>query len=233
MGGTSQKTVKDLTANGGSPLKKAGRKVLVGQKLLYSPRSKLPNMNKVYVVGTKFGIILLRTERQNNKDDAFTHTAIQMIEDDDTGVASRLNLIKICSRRQSQLIDKAILQSTSYHSQWFVSIVEAEEKNTNDYRREHAEKFITFLNAIDWKYPQQFAFTADETKVYNGKIAGSLDMYLLNNDIAFLLKQYVFEDLGNLLEDADAIKDTFGPNCTKDQARDYLKEIWIKLSNDA
>ncbi|MFN9981306.1 MAG: hypothetical protein ACK53Y_15380, partial [bacterium] len=72
------------------------------------------------------GLILMRTQRQANSDDAFTHTANLMIEDPSTGVAERLNIIKICSRRQSQMIDKAILQSTAYHSQWYVTLVDEE-----------------------------------------------------------------------------------------------------------
>ncbi len=91
-----------------SPMKKKGRKAFDAQKLQFSPRMKTPNTNKVFVVGAKMGLILMRTQRQNNDDDAFTHTANLMIEDPETGTASRLNIIKICNRRQSSMIDKAI-----------------------------------------------------------------------------------------------------------------------------
>ncbi len=74
---------------------KKGRKSLSGQKLCFSPRTKVPNTNKVFVVGVSLGLILIRTERQNNKDDAFTNNAVKMIEDEDSGVASKLNIIKI------------------------------------------------------------------------------------------------------------------------------------------
>jgi hypothetical protein len=217
---------KPTGIDNGSPLKKNGRKVLVGQKLPFSPRTKIPNINKVFVVGTKLGLILIRTERQTSKDDAFTNNAIKMIEDEDSGVASRLNIIKICSRRQSQLIDKPVLQSSAYHSQWFVSIT-GEENNTTEFRREHVDNFIQFLNDTEWKYPQTFTFTADETKISNEKIIGTLDMYLLNSDIAAILKQYVYDDLGDFLEDQDGIDAVFGPKCTVDQARNYLKDAWI------
>jgi len=53
-----------------------------------------------------------------------------LIEDETTGVASKLNIIKICSRRQSKLIDQALMQTSYYPSRWFVSIV-PEEKNTH------------------------------------------------------------------------------------------------------
>jgi hypothetical protein len=59
--------------------------------------TKVPNTNKVFVVGTLLGLILIHTERQNSKDDAFTNNAIKMIEDEESGVATKLN-IKICSR---------------------------------------------------------------------------------------------------------------------------------------
>jgi len=65
---------------------KKGRKTLSGQKLCFSPRTKVPNTNKVFVVGVSLGLILIRTERQNNKDDAFTNNAVKMIEDEDSFV---------------------------------------------------------------------------------------------------------------------------------------------------
>ncbi len=52
-------------------------------------------------------------------------------------------------------------------------------------------------------------------------------MYLLNCDIAAILKQYVFEELDDFLEDKDAIISTFGAKCTKDQAKEYVKNTWI------
>jgi hypothetical protein len=220
---------KDTTvASAASPKTKAGRKSIGGQKLCFSPRSKVPNVNKVFVVGTQLGIILIRTERQNNKDDAFTNNAIKMIEDEETGIATKLNIIKICSRRQSQLIDKAVLQSTGWHSQWFVSIVE-EDKNTSEVRREHTDKFIQFLNEIEWKYPQIFNFSGCETKLNGNKIIGTWDMYLMSSDITSILKHYVFDDLGHFLEDDEAIHSVFGSKCTKDQARDYVKNAWIRI----
>ncbi len=86
------------------------------------------------------------------------------MEDEETGVAKRLNIIKICSRHCSQHIDKAIIQTTSYPATWFVSIVD-EDKNTPEYRLEHVSQFIKFLNETDWKFPQQFQLIADETKM--------------------------------------------------------------------
>ena len=221
---------KETTAVGtSSPIQKKGRKTIGGQKLCFSPRTKVPNTNKVFVVGTLLGLILIRTEKQNNKDDAFTNNAIKMIEDEDSGVASRLNIIKICSRRQSQLIDKAVQQTTGWHSQWFVSIVD-ESQNTSDARRDHAEKLVQFLNEIDWKYPQNFTFSGDETKTVDNKIIGTWDMYLLNCDIVAILKQYVFEDMKDFLNDTDAIHSIFGSKCTKDQANEYVKHTWVNIA---
>jgi len=42
--------------------------------------------------------------------------AIKLVEDETTGVASKLNIIKICSRRQSKLIDQALMQTSNYPS---------------------------------------------------------------------------------------------------------------------
>jgi hypothetical protein len=213
-------------ASPGSPMQKKGRKAIGGQKLCFSPRTKVPNINKVFVVGTSLGVILIRTERQNNKYDEFNNNTIKMIEDEESGVASRLNIIKICSRCQSQLIDEAVQQTTGWHSQWFVAIVE-ENNNTSEVRRDHADKFIQFLNETDRTYPQIFTFSGDETKINRNKIIGTWDMYLLNCDIAAILKQYVFEDLGHFLEVNDAITSVFGSKCTIDQAQDYVKNAWL------
>ncbi len=169
-----------------SPVKKK-RKNISGGNLPFSPRTRQPNVNKVFVTGTKLGLILIRTERQNNKDDAFTNNAIKLLEDENSEDASRLKIIKICSRRQSQQIDKAIMQTSAYPSIWFVSIIE-ETTNTAEYRREHTEAIIKFLNEIQWKYPQTFMFSGDETKLVNGTITGTWDMYLLNRDITSVIK---------------------------------------------
>ena len=80
-----------------TPIKKPGRKP-IGKELQYSPRERVIRVNKVFVVGTQFGIVLLRTEKPNSKDDAYTNDVIKMIEDEASGVASKLQIIKICSR---------------------------------------------------------------------------------------------------------------------------------------
>jgi hypothetical protein len=220
--GNNSKTAVISTS---SPIQKTGRKQIQGQKLTYSPHTKVPNTNKVFVVGTLLGLILIRTERLNSKDDAFTNNAIKMIEDEETDVAKKLNIIMICSRQQSQLIDKAVQQTNGWHSQWFVAIVE-EYNNTSEVRHDHADKFIQFLNEIDWKYPQIFTFSGDKTKTIGNKIVGTWDTYLMNFDIAAILKDYVFEDLRHFLEDNDAIASVYGPKCTKEQAKDCLKYAW-------
>jgi hypothetical protein len=214
-----------------TPIKKPGRKP-IGKELQYSPRERVIRVNKVFVVGTQFGIVLLRTEKPNSKDDAYTNDVIKMIEDETSGVASKLQIIKICSRRESQEMDKAILQTSVYPSQWFVSIME-EEENTEENRKEHADKIVKFLNEVPWKYPQIFTWAGDETKLKGEKIIGTLDQYLLNQDIATILKTYVFEDFESFLDDQEAIHQVFGENATKNQARNALVDGWIKNGNHA
>jgi hypothetical protein len=86
---------------------------------------------------------------------------------------------------------------------------------------------IKFLNDTKWKYHQSFTFGGDETKMDDGKIVGTWDMYCLNIDIASVLKQFIFEDLGNFLEDEEALSAVFGPKCTSKQASTYLKDYWL------
>ncbi len=69
-----------------SPMKKTGRKPM-RIELQYSPRERITRVNKVFVVGTWFGIMLLQTEKQNSKDDAFTNDVIKMVEDETSEVA--------------------------------------------------------------------------------------------------------------------------------------------------
>ena len=66
-------------------------------------------------------------------------------------------------------------------------------------------------------------------KLKGNKIIGTWDMYLMSSDITSILKHYVFDDLGNFLEDDEAIHSVFGSKCTKDQARDYVKNAWISI----
>ncbi len=84
--GTSNQSNKQTLAQDvvqtGSPMSKKGRKVLSIDKLPFSPRVKPPQINKVFVVGAPLGVILIRTERQNGKDDAFTNNAQKILEDE-------------------------------------------------------------------------------------------------------------------------------------------------------
>ena len=224
---TNSSNDKESPFKAPSSINKKGRKPIDGQKLQFSPRVRTPNTNKVYVVGATMGLILMKTQRQTNNDDAFTHTANLMIEDPDTGAAARLNIIKIFSRCQSQMIDKAILQSTAYHSQWYVTLVD-EELNTYKFCKDHAENFIKFLNDTKWKFAQTFTFAGDEPRKENGIIAGTWDMYCLNSDIATILKNYMYDDMGDFMEDTNAVANVFGPGCTSKDAGVYLKDFWIE-----
>jgi hypothetical protein len=220
-----QNSPKPSVSKGGSPISKKGRLVITPHKLPFSNKNQQTKIHKVFVRGAPLGIILIRTEKQNLSDDAFTYNAQKILQDVTTGAASRLNIIKICPRRVSQLIDKAILQKSNYPSQWFVSITN-EEKNTPEYRLEHVTEFMKFLNETEFLYPQEFRLQADETKMENGQIAGSLDMFLLTEDIATIVKEYVHKQLETFLEDEDAIKACFGPKCTPEMAEEYVKQAY-------
>ena len=220
---TSSPAKATTSTSTSSPAK--GRKKLA-KHVPYSPRTNIPNINKVFVVGAPFGIVLIRTERQNSKDDAFTNDAVKMIEDQGSDVATKLGVIKICSRRESSEGNLPILQTSMFHSRWFVFIVE-EDKNDADNRRIIADRFIKFLNEIQWKWPQQFVFTEDQTKLSNTKIGGKLDMYLLDVDIAVILKQYIFEDFASFLEDESGIIGVFSKKCSEKEASDRLKNTWL------
>jgi hypothetical protein len=49
----------------------------------------------------------------------------------------------------------------------------------------------------------------------------------MNVDIATLLKQFFYDNMGHLLEDKEALNAVFGGNCTEKQASEYLKDLWI------
>ncbi len=56
--------------------------------------------------------------------------AIKLIEDETTGVASKLNIIKICSRPQSKLIDQALMQTSINMSQKSVTAFRLNKRST-------------------------------------------------------------------------------------------------------
>jgi hypothetical protein len=127
-------------------------------------------------------------------------------------------------------MDKAIMQTANYASQWFISIVEDTE-NTETVRRKHVDKFIDFLNNITWKYPQRFAFQGDETKHVNGSITGTWDMYLLNMDITSILKHYLYDDVGYFLEDKEAVTAVFAKSISANEVRECLAFHWLNAQN--
>lgn len=221
------KNDKQVAVTTPSPMKKNGRKQITGAKLAFSPRTRLPQQNKVYVVGVQLGLVLIRTEKENSTDDAFTNDVNKRIEDSSSGVAQQLKIYKICSRRQSKEVPKPIIQTSSYHSQWFVSIID-ESLNTPEERRSHVDTFISYLNETNWKFPQRFAFSGDETKTSDEKITGTWDMYLMNSDIVTILKTFFFDDFGDFLEDREAIDSVYGPMCSNEETKDRIKDEWIK-----
>ena len=82
------------------------------------------------------------------------------------------------------------------------------------------------MNEVPWKYPQIFNWAGD-------KIIGTLDEYLLNKDIATILKTYVFEHFESFLDDEEAIHQVFGGKPTKHHAQNWLVDGWIKSGNYA
>jgi len=68
MGKTPTTSTKDIPNGANSPQRK---KIVIGQKLPFSPRTKVPTVNKVFVLGTQLGIILLRTQRQSNSNENY------------------------------------------------------------------------------------------------------------------------------------------------------------------
>lgn len=93
------------------------------------------------------------------------------------------------------------------------------KKNTRKFYVQHAKKFIKFLNGIHWKYSQYLIFQSDETKLLNGKITSSLDMFLLNGDIVIILKVYLVETFKDFLDDTNAFNAVFGCKSTKEHTK--------------
>jgi hypothetical protein len=89
------------------------------------------------------------------------------------------------------------------------------------------------LFEVPCKYPQIFKWAVDETKLKGDKIIGTLDEYLLNKDIAAILKTYVFEDFESFLDDEEAIDQAFGGKPTQHQAQNWLVDGRIKSGNYA
>jgi hypothetical protein len=187
-----------------------------------SPRKKLAN--KVFVMGTTNGIILLRTEKGNSPDDAFTYTFQQRLENE-AALGTRLNIQKVVYQRLSAKENVPKLQTNEYPSIQFLSINEP-EANTPAFRRSWAELIVAELNATKWQYAQTFLFAGDETLMDQEDELGKMDCYMLNKDIAGVVSKYIYENVDAVLNDPLEVANIFGDEENHSNAAEIPSSHW-------
>lgn len=67
---------------------------------------------------------------------------------------------------------------------------------------------------------------ADETIMEGPEISGKMDQYLLNEDIGGVLGKFVFDNLDEVLEDANTVSTIFGDEGNKRDHVALLTRYW-------
>jgi hypothetical protein len=94
-------------------------------------------------------------------------------------------------------------------------------------RRNWADKIITYLNTeVNWKYENHFKFKADITRISNDKVNGSLDEFLLDEDISGIIGTYVFNDIEIVKRNLEKMKSIFGNEENLENGKNILLAHW-------
>ena len=231
MGKATGGSRKDLPSKATEEIKikkEPTRKVVSSQKkgfLGNASPAKSKGVNKVFVTATTNGILLLRTERPYSKDDAFTNTFGEKLTSD-PDYAAKLNIQKVCNRRESSQKNVPIITPRGWNSKQYVSINDTSEAENEDFRKKWAEDIVDALNKVDWTWGQSFMFCGDETLTPPGK----MDRYLMNEDIAGILGTYVFENVDEVLSNEDALQLIFENKSNIENASSILCSNWLSWS---
>ena len=117
--------------------------------------------------------------------------------------------------------------NSGFNSKHFVVMLPCHVENTEANRKAWAIRIITRAKTVPgWRYPASMEFAADDTKMKGGEIAGKLDDFLLNSDIAGLLGKFVFEDVKDVIDDFDTIDEIYGHENNKKHCPETLSLFW-------
>jgi len=212
----------------------ATRKKLTDVKYKYSPQKKSSNkFNQVFVKEYKFGLLsLILTKGSNVNIDAYFKDFADVL-DSNPQVAESLGIVKVTYVRDSSKCNLPKIQTSGYKSQQLIGIVPQEKENNSDFRRAWAEKIISYLNSeVSWKYENIFKFKADITRTFNDQINSSLDECLLDEDIGGFVGTYLYEDMDDIKNNIQIMKDIFGHEENLEIGKMILLQNWNNWNND-
>lgn len=85
---------------------------------------------------------------------------------------------------------------------------------------------------VNYQYKQSFRFVGDITKLNpDGSIKGTLDEYILDEDIGGLLGKYVFEEVIDVLSHEGTLDEIYSNEKNKETARLNLTTFWDAWRN--
>jgi GTP-sensing pleiotropic transcriptional regulator CodY len=102
-----------------------------------------------------------------------------------------------------------------------------------DFGRVWAEKIISYLNSeVSWKYENIFKFKADITRTFNDQINSSLEECLLDEDIGGFVGTYMYEDVDDIKNNIQIMKNIFGHEENLEIGKMILLQNWNNWNND-
>ena len=100
-------------------------------------------------------------------------------------------------------------------------------ENNEENRRIWANRLINSARALNmWCYPPSFEYVGDEMVMECGVIAGKLDKYLLNADIAGLLGKYIFANVMDVVGSEETIAEIFENTANRESCREFFGLFW-------
>ncbi|MFN7676950.1 MAG: hypothetical protein ACK5N5_00340 [Synechococcales cyanobacterium] len=153
--------------------------------------------------------------------------------DSNPQVAESLGIVKVTYVRDSSKCNIPKIQTSGYKSQQLIGIVPQEKENNSDFRRAWAEKIINYLNSeVNWKYENIFKFKADITRTLNDQINSSLDECLLDEDIGGFVGTYLYEDVDDIKNNIQIMKNIFGHEENLEIGEMILLQNWNNWNNE-
>lgn len=110
-----------------------------------------------------------------------------------------------------------------HRSKQIIGIAPQSKENDSDFRKEWAEKIVSFLNDIKWRYENSFRLRCDLT---NEKTSDALDHCLLDKDIGGFLGGYIFEKAEELKGNSVVLSEIFSGTDNLDDCYLKLYENW-------
>jgi hypothetical protein len=210
------------------------RKSIADVKNKYSPSKKITNKaNNVFLKAYKFGLLTLQLKKGfDGNQDAYFKDFIDIL-DENEDVAAQLGIIKVVFIRSSDKVNLAKTNSTGYNCKQIIGVAPVKKEDNEEYRKAWADKIINFLNNdVKWKYDNTFRFRADLTKTVEGKVIGSLDECLLDEDIGGFVGKYLYNSVSEIKNNLEIMKNIYGNEENLENGETSLLKFWENWETD-